>query len=45
MYESNVDFATEQLDSTEAENMYSANLAVFEVIKTMATKALNIGKG
>lgn len=45
VYESNVDVATEQLDSTEAENMYSANLAVFEVIKTMATKALNIGKG
>lgn len=45
VYESNVDVATEQLDSTEAENMYSANLAVFEVVKTMATKALNIGKG
>lgn len=45
VYESNVDVATEQLDATEAENMYSANLAVFEVIKTMATKALNIGKG
>lgn len=45
VYESNVDVATEQLDSVEAENMYSANLAVFEVVKTMATKALNIGKG
>ncbi len=45
VYESNVDLAVEELDSTEAENMYSANLAVFEVIKTMATKALNIGKG
>lgn len=45
VYESNVDVATEQLDSTEAENMYSANLAVFEVVKSMATKALNIGKG
>lgn len=45
VYESNVDMATEQLDSTEAENMYSANLAVFEVVKSMATKALNIGKG
>ena len=44
VYESNVDVATEQLDSTEAENMYSANLAVFEVVKSMATKALNIGK-
>ena len=41
VYESNVDVATEQLDSTEAENMYSANLAV---VKSMATKALNIGK-
>ncbi len=45
VYESNVDVATEQLDSTEAENMYSANLAVFEVVKSMAAKALNIGKG
>lgn len=45
IYESNVDVAVEQLDATEAENMYSANLAVFEVIKSMATKALNIGKG
>ncbi len=45
VYESNVDVATEQLDSVEAENMYSANLAVFEVVKSMATKALNIGKG
>lgn len=45
VYESNVDVATEQLDSAEAENMYSANLAVFEVVKSMATKALNIGKG
>lgn len=45
VYESNVDVATEQLDSIEAENMYSANLAVFEVVKSMATKALNIGKG
>ena len=45
VYESNVDVATEELDSIEAENMYSANLAVFEVVKTMATKALNIGKG
>ena len=44
VYESNVDVATEQLDSVEAENMYSANLAVFEVVKSMATKALNIGK-
>lgn len=44
VYESNVDIATEELDSVEAENMYSANLAVFEVVKTMATKALNIGK-
>ena len=45
VYEPNVDVATEQLDSVEAENMYSANLAVFEVVKSMATKALNIGKG
>lgn len=45
IYESNVDVAVEELDATEAENMYSANLAVFEVVKSMATKALNIGKG
>lgn len=45
VYESNVDVATEELDSIEAENMFSANLAVFEVVKSMATKALNIGKG
>lgn len=45
VYESNVDVAKEELDAMEAENMYSANLAVFEVVKSMATKALNIGKG
>ena len=41
----NVDVATEQLDATEAENMYSANMAVFEVVKSMASKALTLGKG
>ena len=45
VYESNVDVATEQLDAIEAANMYDANLAVFEVVKSMAQKALNIGKG
>ena len=45
IYESNVDVATEQLDALEAANMYDANLAVFEVVKSMAQKALNIGKG
>ena len=45
IYESNVDVATEQLDATEAENMYSANMAVFEVVKSMASKALTLGKG
>ena len=40
-----VDVATEQLDATEAENMYSANMAVFEVVKSMASKALTLGKG
>ena len=45
IYESNVDVATEQLDAIEAANMYDANLAVFEVVKSMAQKALNIGKG
>ena len=45
IYESNVDVAVEQLDAIEASNMYDANLAVFEVVKTMAQKALNIGKG
>ncbi|MGN0687430.1 MAG: flagellar basal body rod protein FlgC [Oscillospiraceae bacterium] len=45
IYESNVDVATEQLDAIEAANMYDANLAVFEVVKAMAQKALNIGKG
>ena len=43
--ESNVDVATEQLDATEAENMFSANMAVFEVVKSMASKALTLGKG
>ena len=45
IYESNVDVATEQLDATEAENMFSANMAVFEVVKSMASKALTLGKG
>ena len=45
IYESNVDVATEKLDAMEAENMYSANMAVFEVVKSMATKALTLGKG
>ncbi len=45
IYESNVDVAVEQLDAIEASNMYDANLAVFEVVKMMAQKALNIGKG
>ncbi len=45
VYESNVDVAVEQLDAIQASNMYDANLAVFEVVKTMAQKALNIGKG
>ena len=45
IYESNVDVATEQLDSMEAENMFSANMAVFEVVKSMASKALTLGKG
>ncbi len=45
IYESNVDVAVEQLDAIKASNMYDANLAVFEVVKMMAQKALNIGKG
>ena len=45
IYESNVDVATEQLDAMEAENMFSANMAVFEVVKSMASKALTLGKG
>ncbi|MBQ8170482.1 MAG: flagellar basal body rod protein FlgC [Oscillospiraceae bacterium] len=45
VYESNVDVATEEIDALEASNMYDANLAVFEVVKSMAQKALNIGKG
>lgn len=45
IYESNVDVAVEELDAFQAENMYSSNLAVYEVVKTMASKALNIGKG
>lgn len=44
VYESNVDVAVEQYDAIEASNMYDANLAVYEVVKTMAQKALNIGK-
>ena len=44
IYESNVDVATEQLDAMEAENMFSANMAVFEVVKSMAFKALTLGK-
>ena len=44
IYESNVDVATEQLDAMEAENMFSANMAVFEVVKSMASKALTLGK-
>lgn len=43
IYESNVDVATEQLDAIEASNMYDANLSVFEAVKSMAQKALNIG--
>ncbi len=45
IYESNVDVAVEQIDAVEAANMYDANLAVYEVVKSMAQKALNIGKG
>ena len=45
VYESNVDVATEEIDALEASDMYDANLAVFEVVKSMAQKALNIGKG
>lgn len=43
IYESNVDVATEQLDAIEASNMYDANLSVYEAVKSMAQKALNIG--
>ncbi len=44
IYESNVDVAVEQIDAIEAANMYDANMAVFEVVKSMAQKALNIGQ-
>lgn len=44
IYESNVDVESEEIDALEASNMYDANLAVFEVMKSMAQKALNIGK-
>lgn len=44
IYESNVDVATEELDAIEASNMYSANAEVYDVVLSMAQKALNIGK-
>ncbi len=44
IYESNVDVATEQLDAIEASNMFDANKAVFDVVTSMAQKALSIGK-
>lgn len=40
----NVDFLKEVVDSMAASRAYDANLTVFNTIKTMASKALEIGK-
>lgn len=40
----NVDLLKETVDSMAASRAYDANLTAFNTIKTMATKALEIGK-
>lgn len=42
-YLPNVDVEEEQLDALAASNSYSANLTIFNTMKTMAQKALTIG--
>ena len=40
----NVDLLKETVDSMAASRAYDANLTAFNTIKTMASKALEIGK-
>lgn len=44
-YLPNVDVAEEQIDMLAATQSYSANLTIFNSLKTLAQKALTIGKG
>lgn len=44
VYMPNVDTAMEMVDAMAATRSYTANIAVFEAIKHMANKALEIGK-
>ena len=41
----NVDLATEMTDMLSATRSYEANITVFNALKTMALKALDIGRG
>lgn len=43
-YLPNVDVEEEQMDALAASNSYDANLTIFNSMKTMAQKALTIGK-
>lgn len=45
IYESNVNVVVEQTDAIAAANSYNANKEIFELMKSMTSAALNIGKG
>ena len=45
IYYPNVNNTEEQLDLMEATRVYEANVAALSVVKAMASKALEIGKG
>lgn len=45
IYESNVNVVVEQTDAIAAVNSYNANKEIFELMKSMTSAALNIGKG
>lgn len=45
IYESNVNVVVEQTDAIAAANAYNANKEIFELMKSMTSAALNIGKG
>lgn len=44
-YLPNVDVAEEQMDALAADNSYQANLTIYNSMKSMAQKALTIGRG
>lgn len=45
IYESNVNVVVEQADAIAAANSYNANKEIFDLMKSMTSAALNIGKG